>query len=58
MLPKFSAVIIVICKCHMYDLDEGGYGMILGRDSLTSLVPDGYSSDHFLIGGALIHEVC
>ena len=42
----------------MYDLDEGGYGMILGRDSLTSLVPDGYSSDHVLIGGALIHEVC
>ena len=36
-LPGFSAKIILIENCHVYESAKGSYDRILGRDLLTAL---------------------
>ena len=50
-LPEFSATKIITWKFHVEKSTIGRYGMILGRDLLTTLGLDFKFYDNFIIVG-------
>ena len=57
-LPEFSATKIVTRTCHADEYTNRRYGMILGRDLLTTLELDLKFSEKFILGGEGPREGC